>query len=770
MGKLYTFYSYKGGVGRSMAMANVAALLSRWGYSVLAIDWDLEAPGLEKYFMKLPSEVSGSRADKPGVVDLVTAFAAGTPLQWEDCLLKAYPYGPDSAPVDILSAGQDIPDYVPNLQGIEWRRLFEQGFGAYLENLRDDWLNNYDFVLIDSRTGITDIGGVCTIHLPDVLVVFFTANEQSLNGVLDVMQRARAKYDLLPEEYERPPKLLGVPVPSRFEYFTEYESAARWLKKFADRLGDIYKEWLPEDTTPAEVLEKLFVPNIAFWSFGERLPVVQEGTSNPRSLGFSYDLLAKLLKHNLQWKDVLRGDEATSDESSPQLINERAERSFAGLKEQDKELARQVLLKMVVLSPTAGHESRQVVTLSEFETERLRHLINMLASEGILAVNNDDPSGKPSVQIAHDAILRSWKRLREWIDKDRDFLLWRQQIRARLAEWEKDESRTSYLLSGAALATAIEFVNQRQGELVAQEMRYIGQSILESAKLRRRARGRKVATFATILVIVLVSVLFGYRSYQKQQEAKQAELAFNRAVLATARGRDLFEEGDISAAIAVYDEAINQKSDYAAAYLNRGEAVLNLANVNPNEDERKKLTAQAIVDFQKAATLTTDDETRQQALQFMNDAQNPILPRIDATPTPFPTPTPGLTPAASPSATPIATPTPSVPVNITPRVYIQMRASPASLELEDQLRTGLKRMGYSVPPTEIVANVPATTEIRYYRKSDVKDAIQIMRLLEESVVGVRIKYLPGYENSTTVRPGHFEIWIGADVIGSGPVK
>jgi hypothetical protein len=99
-----------------------------------------------------------------------------------------------------------------------------------------------------------------------------------------------------------------------------------------------------------------------------------------------------------------------------------------------------------------------------------------------------------------------------------------------------------------------------------------------------------------------------------------------------------------------------------------------------------------------------------------------------------------------------------------------MRASPASLELEDQLRTGLKRMGYSVPPTEIVTNVPATTEIRYYRKSDVKDAIQIMRLLEESVVGVRIKYLPGYENSTTVRPGHFEIWIGADVIGSGPVK
>ncbi len=49
-GYVYTFYSYKGGVGRSMALANVAALLARWGKKVLIVDWDLEAPGIEKYF------------------------------------------------------------------------------------------------------------------------------------------------------------------------------------------------------------------------------------------------------------------------------------------------------------------------------------------------------------------------------------------------------------------------------------------------------------------------------------------------------------------------------------------------------------------------------------------------------------------------------------------------------------------------------------------------------------------------------------------------
>ena len=50
MSQIITFYSYKGGVGRSMALANVATLLSKWGKKVLMIDWDLEAPGLENFF------------------------------------------------------------------------------------------------------------------------------------------------------------------------------------------------------------------------------------------------------------------------------------------------------------------------------------------------------------------------------------------------------------------------------------------------------------------------------------------------------------------------------------------------------------------------------------------------------------------------------------------------------------------------------------------------------------------------------------------------
>ena len=52
-GQIITFYSYKGGTGRTMALANLGCLLARdEGFRVLMMDWDLEAPGLHRYFQE----------------------------------------------------------------------------------------------------------------------------------------------------------------------------------------------------------------------------------------------------------------------------------------------------------------------------------------------------------------------------------------------------------------------------------------------------------------------------------------------------------------------------------------------------------------------------------------------------------------------------------------------------------------------------------------------------------------------------------------------
>jgi MinD-like ATPase involved in chromosome partitioning or flagellar assembly len=79
-GRIVTFYSYKGGTGRTMAMANTAWILAANGKRVLAVDWDLEAPGLHRFFHPFldPSTLGATT----GVIDLITeyAWAATSPV------------------------------------------------------------------------------------------------------------------------------------------------------------------------------------------------------------------------------------------------------------------------------------------------------------------------------------------------------------------------------------------------------------------------------------------------------------------------------------------------------------------------------------------------------------------------------------------------------------------------------------------------------------------------------------------------------------------
>ena len=185
--RVCTFYSYKGGVGRSMALANVAVLMTQWGHRVLVVDWDLEAPGLDRYFEDVTSGSIRPASNRNGIVEIAKAVSEDQELRWDDCVV-AFPIPGARHALDFIPAGRRDSEYAHRLQQLDWEALFrDHNFGNRLEATRNDWLKTYDYVLIDSRTGITDIGGICTIYLPDILVALFSANHQSVEGVADVI-------------------------------------------------------------------------------------------------------------------------------------------------------------------------------------------------------------------------------------------------------------------------------------------------------------------------------------------------------------------------------------------------------------------------------------------------------------------------------------------------------------------------------------------------------------------------------------------------------
>jgi len=311
MGEVITFFSYKGGVGRSMALANVAVLLARWGHRVLIVDWDLEAPGLEGFFKDhLDLELA---ARTPGVIDLlyqgyeVTGELAEISF-WHDYALPiAIPEA--GGTLHLMTAGQKNESYFHKVQSLDVRTLYEkQNGGEFVELLRRDWKKSYDFVLIDSRTGITDIGGICTVQMPDRLVVLFTATEQALRGVVEVVEKAERARRKLPYERLQVP---AIPIPSRFDGLAEYEISQEWLGRFERELAPLYASWLPTSIKRREFLEITKIPYASYFSFGEKLPVLEQGITDPAALGHAYANLAALLANGLDDVELLledRGD------------------------------------------------------------------------------------------------------------------------------------------------------------------------------------------------------------------------------------------------------------------------------------------------------------------------------------------------------------------------------------------------------------------------------------------------------------------------------
>jgi hypothetical protein len=214
-GKIVTFYSYKGGTGRSMALANVAWILASNGCRVLAVDWDLESPGLHGYFH--PFLIDRGERLSPGVIDLVWSFAEAAMAQeapggaeWveEHTQVMRYAVSLDwefegGGLLDFVPAGHTGSAYGKRVSELDWEVLYSrQGGGTFLEKLAENMKANYDFVLIDSRTGMSDNAGVCTVALPDILVNCFTMSTQSIDGAVmaarSVREQSRRDIAILP--------------------------------------------------------------------------------------------------------------------------------------------------------------------------------------------------------------------------------------------------------------------------------------------------------------------------------------------------------------------------------------------------------------------------------------------------------------------------------------------------------------------------------------------------------------------------------------------
>jgi CO dehydrogenase nickel-insertion accessory protein CooC1 len=289
-GQIITFYSYKGGTGRTMALANVAWILASNGKRVLTVDWDLESPGLHKFFHPFLDESTVSAT--PGVIEIINDYASAAVdpgprnddwhLEYANVERHAVSLEwafPDGGKLDFLSAGRQNRDYSAAVCSLDWDNFYDRlGGGRFFRAMREDMKQKYDYVLIDSRTGLSDVADICTIELPDVLTVCFTLSDQSIEGAANVSRQISGRY--------RDRNIRVLPVPMRIEDGEKEKldvGRAQARMKF---------EGFPAGMTPegsALHWASVEVPYKPFYAFEETLATFGDDPGSPASLLSSFE-------------------------------------------------------------------------------------------------------------------------------------------------------------------------------------------------------------------------------------------------------------------------------------------------------------------------------------------------------------------------------------------------------------------------------------------------------------------------------------------------
>lgn len=227
-------------------------------------------------------------------------------------------------------------------------------------------------------------------------------------------------------------------------------------------------------------------------------------------------------------------------------LAKRAEDLYGELTEAGQEAVRQMFLRLV--TPGDGTEdARRRVSRAELlsmagDPDLMDEVIDTFATYRLLSLDRDLSSNRePTVEVAHEALLREWERLREWLNESRQEIRLQRQLSTLAAEWQQAGRDASYLASGSRLEQFEVWAQETELTLTPIERDYLSESAAEherqvqakseqqarEAKLEQRSRTVLRALVGVFAVAALVAGGLALWAFQQRQEARrQASIGF----------------------------------------------------------------------------------------------------------------------------------------------------------------------------------------------------------------------------------------------------
>jgi DNA-binding SARP family transcriptional activator len=199
----------------------------------------------------------------------------------------------------------------------------------------------------------------------------------------------------------------------------------------------------------------------------------------------------------------------------------RAEATWAELGSHEQQVARQVFLRLVTIGEGSEDTRRRA---RRAELERLEatgtavsSVLDRFGRARLLLFDRDAASSEPTIEVAHEALLREWPRLRGWVDTARDELRWRRSLEAAMREWEQAGRHPDYLLTGNRLELVVSWQDETTIELTHDEAEFVRSSVerydheaaTEQARQQRETEleRRSVRRLRTLVAVLAVAAL-----------------------------------------------------------------------------------------------------------------------------------------------------------------------------------------------------------------------------------------------------------------------
>jgi WD40 repeat protein/class 3 adenylate cyclase len=198
-----------------------------------------------------------------------------------------------------------------------------------------------------------------------------------------------------------------------------------------------------------------------------------------------------------------------------------AEDAFARLDADQQSIARGILLRLAAAEEGAAVVRRRA-PLTEFDAianAQVASVLGVLADSRLLTISEG------TVEVAHEALLREWPRLRQWLEEDAEGRRLRQHLIEAAKEWQESDRDAGELYRGARLATALDWTTEHTLELNDLERTFLNDSRAATdreAERTRRTNRRLRGLLAGAVVFLAIAVAAGAFAFVQQGEAERA--------------------------------------------------------------------------------------------------------------------------------------------------------------------------------------------------------------------------------------------------------